>query len=143
MNLHFSTQAVDPVVMAKPCLVPPSARVLVVDDEPEIVQLIGDMLEAAGYEVELCHSGAEALSRLRMTDVDAIVSDLRMPDTDGPALWRAVSQEHPVLARRMLFVTGDTLSPAAQSFLGATGCAQMDKPFSKRDLLNKLRELLD
>jgi CheY-like chemotaxis protein len=128
--------------MAKPCLVPEATRVLVVDDEPEIVQLIGDMLEAAGYQVELCHSGDEALRRLRKMTVDAIVSDLRMPDTDGPALWRAVAQEHPELARRMLFVTGDTLSAAAQSFLGAAGCAHMDKPFSKKDLLRKLSALL-
>ena len=47
---------------------------------------------------------------------DAIVSDLRMPDMDGAALWREVRERWPALARRTLFVTGDTLSPGAEAF---------------------------
>jgi two-component system NtrC family sensor kinase len=66
---------------------------------------------------------------------DAIVSDLRMPDMDGAGLWRDVSARHPLLARCMLFVTGDTLSPDAREFLRSSRCASLDKPFSKADLL--------
>ena len=73
---------------------------------------------------------------------DAIVSDLRMPDMDGAALWRAVRERHPTLATRLLFVTGDTLSPGASSFLAQTDCPTLDKPFSKADLLKRVETLL-
>jgi len=118
------------------------ARVLVVDDEPEIAALIRAFLESAGYEVASAESGALALELLDAGRFDAIVSDLRMPDMDGAALWRAVGERHPLLARRMLFVTGDTLSPGARGFLSQTGCPALDKPFSKADLLGGVKELL-
>lgn len=118
------------------------ARVLVVDDETELVELMRDMLESAGYEVASAESGAVALELLATVRFDAIVSDLRMPDMDGAALWREVSARHPALARGMLFVTGDTLSPGAREFLRNARCASLDKPFSKADLLAKVAALL-
>ena len=118
------------------------ARVLVVDDEPELADLMRDMLEGAGYEVATAESGAVALELLATARFDAIVSDLRMPDMDGAALWREVSARHPVLARSMLFVTGDTLSPDASEFLRGSHCASLDKPFSKADLLTRVATLL-
>jgi CheY-like chemotaxis protein len=118
------------------------ARVLVVDDEPEIAGLIGDMLEAAGYAVTLCPTGAVALQCIAHTPFDAVVCDLRMPDLDGPALWHELRASVPALAQRLLFVTGDTLNPNAQAFLAASGCPRLDKPFRRQDLLHKLRTLL-
>jgi two-component system NtrC family sensor kinase len=117
-------------------------RVLVVDDEPEIADLIRNMLEGAGYEVASADSGAVALEMLATAGFQAIVSDLRMPDMDGAALQRAVREQHPALATRMLFVTGDTLSPGARQFLDETGCPRLDKPFSRTDLLSRLAQLL-
>ena len=73
---------------------------------------------------------------------DAIVSDLRMPDIDGAALWREVSRRRPRLARHMLFVTGDTLSPDAREFLKEARCTGLDKPFSKADLLARVAALV-
>ncbi|MEO8059839.1 MAG: PAS domain S-box protein [Burkholderiales bacterium] len=117
-------------------------RVLVVDDEPELADVMREMLESAGYEVATAESGAVALELLATARFDAIVSDLRMPDMDGAGLWREVSVHHPRLARGMLFVTGDTLSPDAREFLRSARCAALDKPFSKADLLARVAELL-
>jgi len=119
-----------------------SARVLVVDDEAQIADLMRAFLESAGYEVATAESGAVAMELLDEARFDAIVSDLRMPDMDGSALWRAVRQRHPGLARRMLFVTGDTLSAHASSFLSETRCTSLDKPFTKAELLRAVQELL-
>ena len=119
-----------------------TARVLVVDDEIELSALMRDMLEAAGYDVATAESGMVALELLATARFDAIVSDLRMPDMDGASLWRAVAKSHPELARNMLFVTGDTLSPDAREFLRSSRCPALDKPFSKSDLLGKLADLL-
>ena len=107
-----------------------------------IAELLQELLEAAGYAVTTAASGAEALQLAGCTRFDLVVSDLRMPDVDGAALWRALRQQQPALAQRMLFVTGDTLSPAAERFVSDTGCPSLDKPFSRRDLLARLQLLL-
>lgn len=118
-------------------------RVLVVDDESEITELMREILESAGYEVATAESGAVALALLETARFDAIVSDLRMPDMDGATLWREIDQHHPQLSRRMLFVTGDTLSPGAREFLRKAKCAGLDKPFSKADLLAAVGRLVE
>jgi len=99
-------------------------RVLVVDDEAELAELMRDMLESGGYEVATAESGAVALELLDTARFDAIVSDLRMPDMDGAALWREILVRHPALSRRVLFVTGDTLSRDAREFSGAPGATR-------------------
>ncbi len=121
---------------------PATQRVLVVDDEAEIADLMRAMIESAGYEVATAESGGVALELLAEARFDAIVSDLRMPDMDGAALWREVRARHPAMSRRMLFVTGDTLSPGARRFLNDAGCASLDKPFAKADLLAHVAALL-
>ena len=120
-----------------------SARVLIVDDETEIAELIGEMLSGAGYEVMTAESGAVALAMLAEARFDAIVSDLHMPDIDGAQLWREVKAQYPALARRMLFVTGDTLSPIARQFLSEARCNSLNKPFSKQELLGRVTTLLE
>ena len=83
-----------------------------------------------------------ALELLAEARFDAIVSDVRMPGLDGAGLWRAVRAQWPALARRMLFVTGDTLSPQARQLLDASGCASVDKPFTGAALLAALHTTL-
>lgn len=117
-------------------------RVLVVDDEPELASMMRDALEAAGHEVATAESGAVALALLEETRFDAIVSDLRMPDIDGCALWTGVRERHPELARRFVFVTGDTLSPLPADF-GRDGAAEvLEKPFTAADLVERVRRCL-
>ncbi len=119
-----------------------NARLLVVDDEPEIADLLGEMLSGAGYEVMTAESGAVALAMLEEARFDAIISDLHMPELDGAGLWREVKRTRPQLSRRMLFVTGDTLSPTARQFLDEARCDSLNKPFAKAELLARVTELL-
>ena len=121
---------------------PPPARILVVDDEPAVARLMRDMLEGDGHEVAVADSGADALEMLGLARFDAVVTDLRMPEADGAALWRHLRQHHPALATRLLFVTGDTLSPASHQFLADSGCPGLDKPFSQADLRAAVARLL-
>lgn len=116
-------------------------RVLVVDDETELADMIRDVLEAGGLDVATAESGAVALEILREGRFDAIVSDLRMPDVDGAALWREVAASWPALATRMVFITGDTLSPAAVEFIARSGCSALEKPFRPSELLARVRAL--
>jgi two-component system NtrC family sensor kinase len=115
------------------------ARILVVDDEQELADVMRDMLESQGYEVFCAESAAVALQMLDEAPCDLVLSDLRMPVMDGPAFWRALTEHHPELAHRVVFVTGDTLSPGAREFLEETGCDFIEKPFTQAELMEKVR----
>lgn len=119
------------------------ARLLVIDDEPDIAALIRTFLEGAGYEVATCESGEVALALLKEARFDGVISDLRMPDLDGAGFFRQLRSDWPTLAQRLLFVTGDTLSPGARSFLDETGSLSLDKPFTRGDLLAQVQRMLD
>ncbi|HEX9568849.1 MAG TPA: response regulator, partial [Rhodospirillales bacterium] len=70
-----------------------------------------------------------------------IVCDLRMPDIDGPALFRWMEAHHPDLASRTLFVTGDALGPAAGRFLASSRRPVLEKPFPPAHLVRLVTEL--
>ena len=71
------------------------ARVLVVDDDPEVVRLLEQDLAASGFTVFPACSGAAGLRVLHDTPVDAVVTDLRMPDVDGLEIVRAAAESQP------------------------------------------------
>jgi two-component system NtrC family sensor kinase len=116
--------------------------VLVVDDEPAIAELLVDLLEMDGYRVATAGNGLAALDRLRDGGFDAIVSDIRMPELDGPGLYRRVEQLDAGLARRMVFVTGNVLSDDTADFFSATGAPWIRKPFARGDIQRALRQVL-
>ncbi len=117
-------------------------HVLVVDDEEEIAELMRQFLESAGYDVAVAESGSIALEMLAEVTFDVVVSDLRMPDMDGSALWREVSEKWPHLSQRLLFVTGDSLSQGAAEFFEQAACPTLIKPFTKSELLSAIQRLL-
>lgn len=105
--------------------------------------MMRDALEAEGYEVVSAESGAVALALLDEGRFDAVVSDLRMPDIDGRALWRAIRERDRTLAARFVFVTGDTLSPLASDFRRESGVEGLEKPFTPADLVQRVRRCMD
>lgn len=112
-------------------------RALVVDDETEIAALLAEVLGKAGYACDIAGGGreAQALIGANPEGYDAVICDLRMPDIDGPALFRWIDANHPALARRTLFVTGDALGPAAGRFLARSGRPVLEKPFAPGDVI--------
>ena len=84
----------------------------------------------------------EAQTRLRSESYDLVISDLRMPDLDGAALFTWLQRDRPDLARRFAFSTGDTLSPSAVRFLARAGRPFLEKPFTRAGLQHLLGEML-
>ena len=68
----------------------PPARILVVEDEPKLAQLLADYLHAAGFEVECLDNSLTALDRLRAAPPDLMLLDLMLPGLDGLSLCRAL-----------------------------------------------------
>ena len=97
--------------------------------------VLADILQSAGLTTTRVGSGREALEWLATGHCDFLLSDMRMPDLDGAELWRTLRERHPELARRMAFVTGDTLAPSATRFLKETGLPWLEKPFTPEQVL--------
>lgn len=109
---------------------PPPGSALLVDDEADVAEVLAEILEGQGFRVTTAASGREAKARLRAEAFDIVLSDLRMPDLDGPGLYDWIRRERPELAERTGFITGDTLGPAVARFLADAGRPYLEKPFT-------------
>jgi CheY-like chemotaxis protein len=100
----------------------------VVDDEAEIRDTLAELLRGARHRVVTANSGREALQRIAEERYDVIVTDIRMPDVDGFALYQQIHQRWPKLAERVVFVTGDTLTTTLREFANRSGRPVLEKP---------------
>jgi CheY-like chemotaxis protein len=111
-------------------------RVLVVDDESVIAQLIADVLGGEGFEVDTAPHGLAALDRLANRTYDVILSDLRMPELDGLGLFREIERRYPDLLGRFIFITGTSEHTDYQGFIDDVKVPVLTKPF---DMMNLVR----
>ncbi|HUG21753.1 response regulator [Piscinibacter sp.] len=116
-------------------------RILVVDDEVEIAEILREILGEAGHHVVLAHGGEEALQRLADGGFDVVLTDLKMPGMDGPALYRQIELRYPQLARRVIAITGDTLGAEAHRFVQTSGVVVIDKPFDADEIIARVDEV--
>ncbi len=126
--------------------VPPSPRgktILVVDDEPEVAATLAEILSLEGHQVETAATGALALDKLRVRGYDLILTDIKMPEVDGPGLYRELERSHAGLVRRFIFITGDTLSLETREFLERTGAPTLGKPFVLDEVRRVVRQGLE
>jgi two-component system, OmpR family, KDP operon response regulator KdpE len=115
------------------------ARVLVVDDEPQILRALRTSLHGAGYEVETADTAEGALAALAANPPDAVVLDLVLPDGSGTAVCRELRtwSSAPVI---VLSVVGDEAEKVAALDAGADD--YVTKPFGVEELLARLRAAL-
>ncbi|TVR63540.1 MAG: response regulator [Gemmatimonadales bacterium] len=111
-------------------------RILAVDDEPGIRQLLRTHLERQGHLVVVAADGAEALRRIREADgpFDLVLSDLRMPGMDGEELLRRIAEDHPDAVRHLAAMTGDVTSPTVDRIVKEWGVEVIRKPFDLQEL---------
>ncbi|MFZ1415855.1 MAG: ATP-binding protein [Defluviicoccus sp.] len=118
------------------------ARVLIVDDEADIRAFVAETLAVDGHDVAEAASGRAAIDRLGTQPFDLILSDLRMPDTDGEALYRHLRKMRPDLAGRLVFLTGDVLSASAAALINESGLPVLEKPLDPAALRQRVNALL-
>jgi CheY-like chemotaxis protein len=111
-----------------------TGRVLVIDDEQEVLETLCDIVALDGHEVEVASSGQMALRALAHRNFDVILCDMRMPDVDGRGFYARIKQAYPELVERLVFVTGDALGPSIRSFLDETGLPYLEKPIDTEEL---------
>jgi len=116
-----------------------SERILVVEDDPRLADMLGEYLHSQGYVVTQAATGAQALERLGADALDAAILDLMLPDMDGLDVCRKLRERSdlPVL---MLTARGDAIDRIIGLEIGADD--YLPKPFEPRELLARLRAIL-
>jgi len=118
-------------------------RILVIDDDPAIQELVSAVLTLKGYEVHVSGRPEEALEQLKSSDYDLSLLDLRMPGMDGEDIFQILCQRHPKVASRVVFMTGDTASKDTRRFLTCVQRPVLIKPFHLDGLEETVAAALD
>lgn len=116
------------------------ARVLVVDDDPDMLRLLSMRLSAAGYQVTAVTSAESALTQLEIEHPQLVLSDVRLPGKDGLQLFDQIRQQHPTLPVILLTAHGTIPDAVEATARGVFG--YLTKPYDARELLDKIGQAL-
>jgi two-component system cell cycle sensor histidine kinase/response regulator CckA len=121
----------------------PAETILVVEDNSGVLQLICAVLQRAGYCVLTAHNGREALEICRTTDtqIQLVITDMVMPEMNGPALLKEVRRAH--LNVRVIYISGYPNGMVGHAADQDSSVPFIQKPFSAESLLRKIREVLE
>lgn len=117
-------------------------RILLVDDNTELLDLLRESLKSAGYSIATATDGVEALKKANSLEPDLIVLDLVLPELDGFAVCETLKKAHNTASIPVILLTG--LSSQFARFAGLeSGAAEfVTKPVSPKQLISKIQELL-
>lgn len=118
------------------------ARVLVADDDEDILTLVKAVLERAGHEVIAVQDGAQALASLRSQKPDLAVLDISMPELDGLEVLRRVRDDDGIRALPVILLTAKAQEADVERGYAAGASAYVKKPFSPRELAERVESLL-
>ncbi len=118
-------------------------KILVVDDEPDALELIGFNLEKAGFEVATAEDGAEALRKARELAPSALVLDLMLPEMDGLDVCKALRADPRTAGTAIIMLTAKAAEVDRVLGLELGADDYLTKPFSPRELVLRIRKLLE
>ena len=121
-------------------MIPARPRILVVDDDPDLLRLMQIRLTSAGYAVSTAESAERALAQVSATRPHLVVTDLRMGGMDGMALFEAVRSGHPMLP--VIILTAHGSIPEAVSAVQRGVAGYLTKPFDPKALLTEVERVL-
>ena len=148
VDLPFTEEAVARIVQSEPAhrLAPAregvGRRVLVIDDEDAILNVIQQALTAQGYKVDVARDGETALRRLGQYRYDLALCDWKMPDLTGQDVYERLREVDPEMSRRLIFITGGAVTETAQQFLQEADKVCLSKPFTLTEFRAAIGRLL-
>ena len=117
--------------------------ILVVEDESSITNVCHRVLTSEGYEVEVAMNGKLAQDMIEKNeDYLLCLIDMRTPEMNGEELYVWLLQEHPKMAGRVIFTTGDVMGGETTRFIEQSGMPFLPKPFTPDELRAVIREAL-
>jgi CheY-like chemotaxis protein len=116
-------------------------RVLAIDDDDIMGYVIQRIVRHFGYQVEWVTSCETALEKIRSERYDVILSDFRMPTMNGERFYETVASLDQTLLKKLIFITGDTISATTLTFLKKVGVPFLSKPFKIEELEKIIRKV--
>ncbi len=113
-------------------------KILIVDDERKITDILKKVLSARGYEVEVSYNGIEALEKIKKFKPDLIIADIAMPEMDGYELCRRIRKDTDLYATRFIFLTAKNAREDEIKALGVGADDYITKPFDMEKLLARV-----
>jgi two-component system NtrC family sensor kinase len=120
-----------------------SKHLLVVDDEPQIGNLLVRYLEMEHYTVDLADGGADAVRKLTSTGYDCILLDLKMPGMSGKELFHHIEASDQKAAEKVIFITGDTSDRHTHEFITGLNNPVILKPFQLDDIRRQVQKMVE
>lgn len=118
-------------------------KVLVVDDEPNIVIAIEFLMQQQGFETATAHDGDEALAQVRAFQPDLVILDVMMPRRDGFEVASAIREEMEGNPVKVVFLTAKGTNRDKMQGYGAGGDVYLTKPFDNQELVDTVSEILE
>lgn len=116
--------------------------ILIVEDEAAIREFCHRVLSQHGFKVDTAGNGKVAQDMIKKKkEYDLLLVDIRMPVMDGVELYQWLNEQHPQIARRVIFTTGSVLGQETLDFLSSTGKSFLLKPFSADELIGLVKKL--
>ena len=119
-----------------------SKKVLVIDDEDAVLQMIGEGLRRSSFDVDMASDGEKALQLIQQNHYDVTLCDWKMPGLNGQQVYERLSTIKPTLRKRVIFVTGDVINERMRRFLETENRPCLSKPFVIGDLRAAIRNVL-
>lgn len=119
-----------------------SHKVLIADDEPNIVVSLEFLMKREGYEVSIARDGQQALDLVRSLRPDMVLLDVMMPSKTGFEVLQAVRADEAIAGTKILILTAKGRETDTAKGLALGADAYMTKPFSTRELAARVREML-
>jgi DNA-binding NtrC family response regulator len=116
-------------------------KILVVDDEESIRNLVQRILQSAGYEVEAAVNGKDALNKVQESDIDVMILDMNMPVMSGMETLQQATDRWPDICVIMVTAINDTDTAVEAMKHGAYD--YITKPFDRHDLIQKVQKAID
>ena len=120
-----------------------ATKILIADDEPNIVISLEFLLKREGYEVVVAYDGAQALERIRSERPDMAILDVMMPHRNGFEVCQDLRQDPDFETLRIMMLTAKGRDTEVAKGLALGADVYMTKPFATRDLIAKVKALLD
>lgn len=118
------------------------AKILIVDDEPRILQFMSILLHGEGYEVETLDNAHDALDRLKSKTYDLILLDIKLRGMSGIELYQRTQKIAESIAKSIVFITGDVEGALTRDFLSKTKAQHLAKPFGPEKLKKDIKRIL-
>lgn len=119
------------------------AKVLIVDDDPNILMSLEFLMRKSGYSVFIARNGTEALELLASNTPDIALLDIMMPDVDGYEICKHVKETEELKKCKIVFISAKTKESDIQKGYDTGADLYITKPFSTKFVVSKVKELLE